>query len=182
MGSLRWPAVTYVTWIDYIKLFLLSIHNFVNLKNLSQNILYISLCHLSINCRKMWTFIVSWIVKQLSHICLYQPKNSKYIYHTNMDLPLDRIFSITIKSSSHFLFTRRVICLYVTVMRNSLNLYINHTVMFILVTWNWSKMSLYVTSWKWELNLEKRHPVTKINWPIYTEMLLNSSQKSSSFN
>ena len=57
------------------------------------------------------------------------------------------------------------------------SLYINHTVMFILVTWNWSKMSLYVTSWKWELNLEKRHPVTKINWPIYTEMLLNSSQK-----
>ena len=34
---------------------------------------------------------------------------------------------------------------------------------------------------KWELNLEKRHPVTKINWPIYTEMLLSSSQKSSSF-
>ena len=33
---------------------------------------------------------------------------------------------------------------------------------------------------KWELNLEKRHPVRKINWPIYTEMLLNSSQKSSS--
>ena len=97
--------------------------------------------------------------------------------HTNMDLPLDIIFSITIKSSHHFLFTRRVICLYVTVMRNSLNLYINHTVMFILVTWNWSKMSLYVTSWKWELNLEKRHPVTKINWPLYTEMLLNSSQK-----
>ena len=94
-----------------------------------------------------------------------------------MDLPLDRIFSITIKSSPYFPFTRRVICLHVTVMINSLNLYINHTVTFILVTWNWSKMSLYVTSWKWELNLEKRHPVTKINWPIYTEVLLNSSQK-----
>ena len=32
--------------------------------NKSQNILYISLCHLFINCRKMWTLIVSWIVKQ----------------------------------------------------------------------------------------------------------------------
>ena len=50
-------------------------------------------------------------------------------------------------------------------------------VTFILVTWNWSKMSLYVTSWKWELHLEKRHPVWKVNWPIYTEMLLNNSQK-----
>ena len=59
-----------------------------------------------------------------------------------MDLQLDRIFSITIKSSPHFSFTRMVICLHVTVKISSLNLYKNHMVTFILVTMNWSKMPL----------------------------------------
>ena len=43
-----------------------------------------------------------------------------------MNLPLDRIFSITIKSSPHFPFTRRVICLHVTVMINSQFVYKPH--------------------------------------------------------
>ena len=67
------------------------------------------------NAGKFLILIVFWIVKVWSHICFYKPKNSRYLYHTIMGLPLGRVFSTTIKYSPHFQWTRMVICLLVTV-------------------------------------------------------------------
>ena len=55
-------------------------------KKKPQNILYISLYHLSTRCRKILTSIVFWIVKMWSHNLLYKPRSSRYMYHTNMGL------------------------------------------------------------------------------------------------
>ena len=62
--------------------------------------MYISLYHLSTRCRNIWTSIVFWIAKMWSHNCLYKPRSSRYMYHTNMGLLLGRVFSTTIKYST----------------------------------------------------------------------------------
>ena len=121
----------------YIKLFLHFILNSVYRKKLTQNILFISLYHLSTTFKKNWILVAFWIVKTWSHFCLYKPKNLRYMYHTNMGQPLGRVFSTTTKYSPHFKWTLMMNCLLVTVTNIFLNLFINHTVMFILVIWIW---------------------------------------------